>query len=530
MSYITLDGIKNPKHTLVLKKLSDIFDNHRGKISDNIAVTFFNNFDGNHTVVFNTESPKHNNKQLVTVGSKGLLYSLTDIDSILCSDPECNTNINVLKHVDNDITWEAVTNDKKIRLQIKLKEKKSTIGAIGLTFTDAVKTIYQVDVIMVNDENQVVSEFNSVRSSTDSNKQQFFQLQNKVEDVNKIILDIEVVGTNIYEFQMKNISIYSHMNMESMKLLSESGIITWTLVPNPVLIKGYNPKDFVEGENNNAPKLGQIPKTVPEETTGFYDSYGTPLPYKPNKDHQYFDEMDTKKLTEIAKAPVAVTKSVNGGEVYTLESDDNYQVNLTLSPTEEMKKYSDNSVIQFPDLINKGYIKNGGFKNYVLAFYIKLDKLMLHEDQYLVWKYAGWMFDKNIPDCARATRVHIPTVSNDSVRIYTEYVYNKWHEITSPKSQLGPKNIPEGQWVGIQFIRQVESPTKSVQTIRVNYNPFDENGKLTNTSFEELYKFTDETTDNHKANTWGGINEIVSINGAKYVNIYGLSLYEIESE
>lgn len=538
MSYIRLDNVKNPKHTTVLKKLSDIFDNSRGKISENIAVTFFNNFNGNHNVVFNTESPEHNGKQLVSIGSEGLLYSVTDIDSLLCSDPQNNLNIAVLKDPKNSIVWEAVSDDKNIRIQIILKEPKSTVNALGIVFTDAVKTNYNVNGIFVNGENQVVSEFNNIRSSTDTNTQQFIQLQNKIEDVSKIILDIEVLNTNIYEWKLKNISIYSHMNLESMRLMKESGMITWTLVPNPVLIKGYDPKEF-ESERLNVdskePGLGTILKTIPEEKTGFYDKNGTPLPYKPNLKMEHIDELDLKKITKIAKVPYAVNKSINGGEMFTIETkpEDGYHVKFTLSPTEQLNKQSDNAEIQMDKLIQKGYIKYGGFKNYILTFYVKLDKIVM-EDQYLMWKYGGWIFDKNIPDCARATAVCIPigdlpTEQPPKLRFYTEYVYNKWHDITPTRdihTTIG--TLPEGKWIGIQFIRQVESPTKSIQTIRFNYNPFDDDGKLTNNQFEEVFRFIDETTEGHTANTWGGVNEIISISGAKYVNIYGLSLYEIE--
>src|SRR4028118_1810264 len=162
MSYITLDNVKNPKHKTVLKKISDLFDQNHGQIDGHIALTRFDNFTGNHTILFNTLSPEFNNKQLVTVGSNGLLYSTTDIDLIMSDEPENNKNIAMLIQPENKRTWEAYSGNDTIRLVIKLKEI-SQVNGLSITFDDSTIKSYQIrEGVFLNSENEIISKVDHV--------------------------------------------------------------------------------------------------------------------------------------------------------------------------------------------------------------------------------------------------------------------------------------------------------------------------------------------------------------------------------
>ena len=64
--------------------------------------------------------------------------------------------------------------------------------------------------------------------------------------------------------------------------------------------------------------------------------------------------------------------------------------------------------------------------------------------------------------------------------VYTEYVYEKLKDMSDQLHILGDfKGLEEGQWVGIQFIRQVDTENDTaVQKVRINKNPFDADNKI----------------------------------------------------
>src|SRR6478735_2402224 len=113
MSVITLDGIKNQKHRNFIKYVSDIFDENRGNIPDDLAFTRFNG--SNHTILFNTANPELNGKSLVQFDNDKVLFAPAEIQSLICNDPSNNPTINTLILPNNKNTWEAKSDDKILK-------------------------------------------------------------------------------------------------------------------------------------------------------------------------------------------------------------------------------------------------------------------------------------------------------------------------------------------------------------------------------------------------------------------------------
>ena len=324
------------------------------------------------------------------------------------------------------------------------------------------------------------------------------------------------------------------MNLESLRSLSESGIITWSLVQNSVFVKELDDKSK-ELLSLSAPEQ-QEQEEILLTTTGDIDHYGSPIPYKPITDREYFDnlsDVDMIKMSNLRRL-YTTTDLPTGDKIYTFETDVN-EKNLTLkfSPLKEMGKYPDDPVVQLDRITQSGMIKKGGFKNYVLTFYIKLDGLTM-TDQKLLWKYGGYYFNQARPELSRAVDVVIPinNKSGDNPHIYTEYFYESLVDMSGYMTILDDsfKGLEEGQWVGIQCIRQVDTQNKqAVQLVRINKNPFNSENNTINTSgFQDYIRYDDIQVGEHIPHIWGGTQELISVTGSKYVSLYGISLYEVE--
>lgn len=547
---ITLGNIGNPKHKVIMRHISDVFDNHRGKIDDNIALTTFGN-SNSHTILFNTLSPDLDGKQLISVeNNDSVLFAPINVKSIVSDNKQNNEGVNILiEKTDKKHVWEATSDSDKIQLLLRLDEGSIThnIEGLSITFADSIRTKYRIGVTMINNETEIVSETFGMDSSFETNNTQFFAFANPVEGATRIVVQIEVVGTNIYEWKLNNITLYSHMNKESLKSLSDLGIITYSEYPNSIMVRKAN-NAILKGPDmvhKGPPAVAvPIPPAKPGEairlpmakTEQFehVDSYGTPLIAAPNMDYQYFDNLQPQQMTKIAniKKLYSVTDLKNGRKIYTFDTDQSQKnLTLTFSPTEEMNKSPDEPVYNLEELVNKGYIKKGGYKNYCLTLYVKLDGITL-QNQYLVWKYGGWLFNDQLPDMCRATDVYIPIEGGSNPQIFTEYKHNLFNEIKEnfTVNDTPSPILPDGKWVGFQFIRQVDPETKTCTIdVDINTNPVDEDGNFTGKEFKPFLQFEDVNTEKHLANIWAGINEIISISGSKYISLYGVSLYEIES-
>jgi hypothetical protein len=543
---LTLGNIGNPKHKLFLRKVSDIFDNHRGNIPDDLAITRFRD-QSNHTIMFNTMSPDLNNKQLILVNNNdNVLLAPIDIQSVLCSDKRNNKDVNLIIQKNNKNTWEATSDEGLIKLLLRFEDPKVTINGFSIQFADSTRTKYKIGFTMVNDQNEIISQATGMITSYESNLHQFFQFSEKVEGVNRVVIDLEVMGTNIFEWKMNSISLYSYMNMGSLKALNDSGAVNHTVISNSILIKEVPEGEFKE--EDSLVESSQTQQLMPNKTISPQDnaiiaqtdSYGTPLLAAPDTTHQYFDNLTTEQMTEISniKRLYTVTDLHNGHNIYTFETNSmTKNLTLTFQPKTDVNKWSDDPEIELEKLVKKGYIKKGGFKNYSLTFYIKLDEITM-TDQNLVWKYGGWLFNDNFPQHARATDVYIP-VSMGTPQVFTEYALNRFVEMTnepvkdtiiaSPTIGKTEPIIPDGKWVGFQFVRQVVGDESCKISVFYNKNPFDSEGKPSNMgSWNPILAFEDRHYEGHTANVWGGINEIISVTGAKYVSMYGISLYEVE--
>lgn len=548
---ITLGNIGNPKHRSILRHISDTFDNHRGKIDGNIALTKFTS--NNHTILFNSLSPDLNGKQLISVeNNDSILFAPIDIQSIICSDKRNNGTVNVLLNPKNKETWEATSDDKIIKLLLRLDESNvednppPPIEGLSIRFADGMRTKYRIGVTMVNSENEIISQVLGMDSSFETNHAQFFHFTNKVEGATRIVIDIELVGTNIYEWKIGNVTLYSHMNGGSLKALAETGIITYNQYPNSVMVREAKDEILkIDGQEvKTEGVIGEHPKTIDNEKTFEHtDSYGSPLISAPKLTHQFFDRLDEKQMTNISsiKRIYSITDlKKNGHKIYTFETNPNTKnITLTFSPTEEMAKYPDEAVTDMDKLVSRGYIKKGGYKNYSLTFYIKLDEITM-QDQYLVWKYGGWLFNDQLPHMSRSTDVYIPVTGDDHrPRVFSEYFLNNFKEIKEgiTINDIPAPVIPEGKWVGFQLTRRVEGSVCIVD-IDINRNPVDENGNFTNLDFEPYFQLVDENKQGdethgdsgHIANIWSGVNELISVGGSKYISLYGISLYELEEE
>jgi hypothetical protein len=533
MSVITLGNIGKEKHRKFIQKVSDIFDENRGNIPDDLAFTRFTG--QNHTILFNTANPELNGKSLIQFDNDKILFAPVEIKSLICSDPSNNPTINTLILPDNKNTWEAKSDTNIIKIMINLKDK-TPIQGFSVKFADSVRTKYRMSLILANDENNILSQVPSnIDSSWDTNNTQFFQLSNLVDGATKAVIDIELVGTNKdFVWKIDNISFYSNMNLESLKALSESGIVTWSLIQNSVFIKDLDEKssELLKSSQPSAPEQQQELIT----TSGHIDHYGSPLPYKPITDREYFDNLSAEDMVKLSNVRrlYTITDLPTGDKVYTFETDSNNK-NLTLkfSPLKEMGKYPDDPVVQFDRITQSGEIKKGGFKNYVLTFYVKLDGLTM-TDQKLLWKYGGYYFNQARPELSRAVDVTIPinNKSGDIPHVHTEYFFQNLIDMSGYMTILDDsfKGLEEGQWVGIQCIRQVDTQNKqAVQIVRINKNPFNEENNSINTSgFQDYIRYDDIQIGEHIPCVWSGTQEVISVSGSKFVSLYGISLYECE--
>lgn len=539
MSVITLGNIKNPKHAKFLQKVSDIFDENRGNIPDDLAFTRFSGM--NHIVLFNTANPELNGKSLIQFDNDKILFAPTEIRSLICNEPENNPTINILTIPDNNQVWEAKSNDKILKFLINFRDKTSIEG-FSIRFSDSVRTKYRMSLTLANDQNEFLSQVaTGMDSSWETNNQQFFQMATPVEGVTKAVMDIELVGQNTdFEWKINNISFYSNMNMESLKSLSNLGVITWSLVQNNTFIKDLE-------QQKGGAELLKMEEAKEELFYGSYtvtdiDHFGSPLPYAPIRDRQFFDNISDKELVKMTNIPrlYAVTDMPTGDKIFTFETNTNDKtLTLKFSPLNEMERFPDEPVVQMDKItMPPGYIKQGGFKNYCLTFYIKLDGLTM-TDQKLLWKYGGYFFNESRPECARAVNVTIPVnnVSGDIPHVSTEYFLGKLNDMSSRLSIIDGrfKGLEEGKWIGIQCIRQVDTENwHAVQTVRINENPFDPNkGTIDTGKFVDFIKYddilvTEQVARDHTPAVWGGVQELITVTGSKYVSLYGISLYEVE--
>ena len=553
---ITMGNIGNPQHRSILRHISDVFDNHRGKIDGYVALTKFQ-ANGVHTILFNSLSPDLNGKQLLSVeNNDSVLYAPIEIQSIICSDTRNNSTVNVLTSPKNKEVWEAISDEKIIKLLLRLDESSETIPPIeglSIRFADGTKTKYRVSITMVNSNNETLSHVANMDSSFETNNAQFFKFSKPVEGATRIVVDIELVGTNIYEWKISNITLYSHMNGQSLKALSDVGVITYNEYPNSVLSNKANddilkldevgkPTNEVLNKDDEGKALPAV--TAPDEKTfEFTDSYGSPLVTAPRLEHQFFDRLDETKLKKISsiKRLYSTTDLKNGHKIYTYETNpDTKNITLTFQPTEEVAKYPDEAQYDMAKIVEQGYIKKGGFKNYCLTFYVKMDEIIM-QDQFLVWKYGGWLWNDQMPELSRSTDIYVPITGADHrPRAFSEYFLNKFKEIKDgiTINDIPAPVIPEGKWVGFQMIRQVQEDGTCVIDIDINKNPYDEEtGKFNTSNFEPYFELIDVSREagdenqgdtGHQANIWGGLNEMISIGGSKYISFYGISLYEID--
>ena len=448
----------------------------------------------------------------------------------------------ILTQPKNSQVWDAKSNSNIIKLLINLKDS-SPIAGFSIRFADAVRTKYRMSLALANNEGEILSQVaTGIDSSWDTNNQQFFQLSNVVDGVTKAVMDIELVGQNKdFEWKVNNISFYSNMNLESLKSLSELGVITWSLVQNSVFLKNLEQQGEATQELLTLGKDGQQPTQQPQQLLsaptleGSIDHYGSPIPYKPILDRQNFDNLTADQLTKMSniKRLYTITDLPTGDQIYTFETnptDKNFTISF--SPLEEMNKYPDEPVVQLDKILQSGMIKKGGFKNYVLTFYIKLDGLTM-TDQKLLWKYGGYYFNIARPELSRAVNVTIPVnnKSGDIPHVSTEYFFGTKNDMTGRMMTIKDgsfKGLEEGQWVGLQFIRQVDTENnKATQIVRVNKNPFNEN-TIDPSGFEDYIQYNDVKTNDHIPAIWGGTQELISVTGSKYVSLYGISLYETE--
>ena len=538
MTVIPLDTIANPKHRTFIKYVSDIFDENRGKINDHLALTKFNST--NHTILLNTESPELNGKTLIPFDSDKLLFAPIKINNIVSDNPQNNNSINVLiqpPSAKNHI-WEAVSNADTI--VIFMTFDKTPIAGFSIRFADAVRTKYRTSIEIANDNREIIGSASDMDSSWETNTHQFYQFSTPIEGATKAKMTINLVGANQdFEWKIGNISLYSSMNGESLKNLNDSGMIVWSQIASPT----------IKREMDAAPESGTVsqPSTTIaaqeplEEIANQTDFAGTPLIYTPNRDRQFFDNISEEEITRISNLPrlYTTTDLPTGDKIYTFQTKEiDRALILKFSPQIEMNKYPDEAQTDLDKLLDTGYIKKGGFKNYILTFYIKLENIT-RTNEVLLWKYGGFFFSKNQPQMARAVNLTIPISNNtggaDTPHVYSEYFFEQLVDMTDNlmvNADLQFNGIEPSKWIGLQFIRNVDTENKkAVQIVRINRNPMDERGRLVNPNgFENYLVFNDEGSDDHIPHVWSGVVEAISIIGAEFVSLYGISLYEFKKE
>lgn len=537
---MSLGGIKNDKHRSTLRHISDIFDEARGNIQEDVALTKFDNY--NHVILFNTRTPDLNGKTLIPFDNDKLLFAPIDLKMLICSDPRNNDTVNILSQPKNKQEWFATSDEGLIKLLIIFNEKTKVAG-YSIRYADATKTKYRSFITLMNNKDDILSQIaKGVESSWDTNNQQFYQFTNEIDGVEKVIIDLQVVGTNVFEWKLDSVILYSNMNQESLKSLSDIGVIQWEMVPNTTNMKDSSEEvDQIlkmSGQEKTLNQMLKADKSLKPMLAANLDHYGTDLMYKPISDREFFDNIPAPNLVKMTNMTrmYAETNLSTGDKIFTFETKpDDPNLTLKFSPQNEMNKYPDQTVYDINELLKVGRMKEGGFKNYVLTMYVKLDGINT-TNQFLVWRYGGFYYNEKLPQMARGVNVQIPinNVKNDIPHVYTEYFFGKYNDMTGRMVIIDGdfKGLEEGKWIGLQFMRMIDTESKHAkQVVRINKDPYDEErGVFKTDGFRDYIVYDDIELQDHIPHVWGGVNDFISITGAKYVNLYGISMYEIEKD
>jgi hypothetical protein len=234
---LNMDHIKSYKHKQLLRDLSDFIDYRRAKVPEDFGTGIF--LDPNNRVyqiVANTKSEDLNNK--VFIDSEAFLYDTVKVKFIACDNKNYNEKISVLtdKGILGLQVWDGPIG-AKTRIGMRL-DGLSLVAGFTISFPDSTTQKYKVDVQMVDDNNDIVSEVMGIEPSRFTNMQQIFAFANPMPDIDRFFIYLDVdTDDEDYQAHVFHIDVLKDVNRDLLKSMSNSNMIPYQLLENPVFVK-----------------------------------------------------------------------------------------------------------------------------------------------------------------------------------------------------------------------------------------------------------------------------------------------------
>lgn len=234
-NFLEIGHIRDPKHRQYIRTLSTLFDEDREKFTKWLEFVQYDPVTKSRKIIYSPFQTKVEGTDLID--SKTFMYSLSKIAVILCFDTKFNENISLLTDETNKQVWHART-PGPTKIAIKL-ENNDNIEGIGITIDNTIIPQYEFTVSFINESNQIVSQILKANTSHLSNNKQFFILKNPINNINRITLELtEITDSDDGEsFDLKNISVFNYVNRDLLGAMSDSNIISYQEVDNPVYLR-----------------------------------------------------------------------------------------------------------------------------------------------------------------------------------------------------------------------------------------------------------------------------------------------------
>lgn len=233
-NFLDIGHIRDPKHRQFIRALSTYIDEDKEKFKKHLEFVEYDPSSGTRNIIYSPFDPQFKNTELIRKDS--FLYSLSDVAVIVCFDPKFNENINLLTDEKNKQIWKAIIpGETKIALKL---QNKDHIEGVGITVPSTLECVYEITVSFINEDNHIVSQIFKQQSSSRTQLKQFFILENPVDNINRITVELKeqtTDETSVYTLQ--NISIFNGVNRELLRSMSDSSIIEYHEMNNPVFLK-----------------------------------------------------------------------------------------------------------------------------------------------------------------------------------------------------------------------------------------------------------------------------------------------------
>lgn len=271
---------------------------------------------------------------------------IAEIDTVKSSVFSLNEKLRYHKAI-KDIEVEIPKPDG-LSFQIKLV-KPYDIKSIGIRFADGNICTYKFDLIFMGENNEILSEVKGQRNGTVTALMEFYELNNKVEGVDRVVFRIDskynplnlsdttakiaefVMATDIVSEELKQARVISSLNLINT-------ISTATYLNHPTLIKLR-----ITENTENYPTLYEIADSV---------------------SFKRFDNIRNESQLKLYNKVSSSGNIINSNQKEGI-------ISIRIGNKDMMSKYEDdNEAVNLGTILKKGYIKYGGYKNRYIAFKI----------------------------------------------------------------------------------------------------------------------------------------------------------------